>query len=143
MTVNKLCSVFPDMVVYKSAEKNKFFSSLSIPSYLRDWLLRRYADKQGNVDVDIVHEYINQKIPRREQWESLKSEMVNNGACVRILAKVQAQVDVTSGEMLFSLPDLAFPSRKYEALVEPRLAREKRDLLLAAPETWGVIALEW
>jgi len=143
VTVNKLCSVFPDMVVYKSAEKNKFFSSLSIPSYLRDWLLRRYADKQGNVDVDIVHEYINQKIPRREQWESLKSEMVNNGACVRILAKVQAQVDVTSGEMLFSLPDLAFPSRKYEALVEPRLAREKRDLLLAAPETWGVIALEW
>ncbi|MEW6423358.1 MAG: hypothetical protein AB1523_01240 [Bacillota bacterium] len=32
----KLKSIFAEMLVYKRAQRNKFFSALGIPSYLRD-----------------------------------------------------------------------------------------------------------
>ncbi len=141
---NKLRRVFPDMAVYKSAKRSKQFAALSLPSYLRDWLVMRFADASGQIDMDEVHGYVLQTIPRREDWEALKSRMVNLGEAVRFLAKVQAEVDIKSGEGLFSLPDFGFPRRRYEAIIASRLVREKQeDLLRSAGEAWGVIELEW
>ena len=37
----KLRRIFPDMAVYKSPPRSKQFAALSIPSYLRDWLVMR------------------------------------------------------------------------------------------------------
>jgi ATP-dependent Lon protease len=142
-TVAKLKSIFSDTLVYKSAQRNKFLYALGIPSYLRDWLVMRFANDQGQINVDEVFTYVNQYIPQREQWESLKSAMVKEGSRVRILAKVRVEVDVTTGEGLFGLPDLGFPARKYEAVISDRVLREKKDTLLMSSETWGVVELEW
>lgn len=139
----KVRSVFSDMAVYKSAKRNKMFASMGIPSYLRDWLLMRLADHEGQVDPDEVQRYVNQYIPRRERWESLKAEMVNEGRTVRFLAKVRVELDVKSGTGMFSLPDLGFPRSKYEAVVDNRLLRENKVGLLSSPETWGILDLEW
>jgi len=141
--VNKLKSVFADMAVYKSAQRNRFFSGLGIPSYLRDWLLMRFADKDGNINIAEVNEYIKEYIPRREQWELLKTEMIKDGRKARFLAKIVVEMDVKSGEGLFKLPDFAFPARKYEAIVADKVLREKKDTLLSSSETWGVVELEW
>lgn len=141
--IAKLKSIFSDILVYKSARKNKSLYGLGIPSYLRDWLVMRFADDQGQLNVDEVFTYVNQYIPRREQWEAIKSSMVKEGSRVRILAKIRVELDVTSGEAVFSMPDLGFPSRKYEALIADKVLRTKRDVLLQSSETWGVIELEW
>jgi ATP-dependent Lon protease len=136
-------SVFADMLVYKSAQNNKFFSALGIPSFLRDWLVMRFADKDGRVnDIEEIHAYVKQYIPWREQWEFLKSSMTL-GSKVRLLAKVRGEMDVKTGTGLFSLPDFGFPRRKYEAVISDRLLREKREALLSSFETWGVIELKW
>ena len=37
---NKLRECFEDMVVYKDLKKSNFFSSLGLPSFLRDWVLK-------------------------------------------------------------------------------------------------------
>jgi ATP-dependent Lon protease len=131
------------MTVYKSARRSRQFAALSLPSYLRDWLVMRFADSAGQMDMDEVYAFIRKTIPRREDWEALKSRMVNGGQAVRFLAKVQVEIDVRSGEGLFSLPDFGFPRRRYEAIIESRLVRERRDDLLRSSETWGVIDLEW
>lgn len=141
--VDKLRAIFPDVAVYKSAQRSKQFAALSIPSYLRDWLVMRFADSAGQVDMDEVQAYIRQTIPRREDWEALKGRMVHSGEAVRILAKVRAEIDIATGKGLFSLPDFGFPHRRAEALIDDRLVREKRDELLRTSEAWGVIALEW
>jgi len=143
-SMSTLRRVFPDMAVYKSATRSKQFAALSLPSYLRDWLVMRFADANGEVDMNEVYSYVRHTIPRREDWETLKSRMVNLGETVRFLAKVQVEIDVKSGEGLFALPDFGFPRRRYEALIETRLVREERDdLLRSAGEAWGVIELEW
>ena len=50
MPEDKLRECFEDMVVFKDLQKSNFFSSLSLPSFLRDWLLRKFQDEEGNYD---------------------------------------------------------------------------------------------
>ena len=141
--IQKLKNIFSDTLVYKSAQKNKFLQTLGIPSYLRDWLVMRFADEKGQIQPDEVSQYVTKYIPRKEQWESLKSEMIHEGCRIRFLAKIQVEIDVKTGEGLFSLPDLGFPSRKYESVIDSWLLREKKAMLLSDTETWGVIETEW
>jgi len=138
-------SIFTDLIVYKDPARYRFFASLGIPSYLRDWLIMRLADESGHVDADRVQAYVHEYLPRREQFELIKSEMVRDGKRVRMLAKVRVEQDVKTGEAFYSLPDFGFPARRVEALVDGRLLRDEdqRQSLLGAAETWGVVDLEW
>ena len=134
---------FPDMVVLKDAEQNRFFSSLSIPSYLRDWVIMRFADDNGRVNLQEVGEYVKRNIPGKKDWELLKTRMIKDGQRVRFLAKLRVDIDVRSGQGMFGLPDLGFPQRRQEALVRDAVLKKDRDQLLADAETWGVIECEW
>ena len=140
----RLRRVFPKAVVYKCASQQKLFASLSIPPYLRDWLVQRFAGDDGQVDVEQARSYIERYLPGRKDWEHLKQRMID-GEPIRFLAKVTAQVDVSEGVGLFELPDLSFPKRQYEAVIDLKLLQdeEKREALLGHPEAWGVVELIW
>jgi len=140
---DKARDLFANMLVYKSAARSKQFSALSIPPYLRDWLVMRFSDSEGHVDMDEVYQYVKTTVPRRSDWEALKGRMIKEGKPVRFLARAQVQVDVRTGEGLFILPDLGFPQHKYEAVVDQGVMRARRDDLLTRTETWGVVELEW
>jgi ATP-dependent Lon protease len=140
---DKIRACFQDMTVYKHPTQNKFFASLSIPPYLRDWLIMRFADDSGKVNLDEVSEFVKKHIPGKKDWELLKSSMINDAQRVRFLARVQVELDVRTGEGLFSLPDLGFPNRKHEAIVSKQVLRQNRQELLSNSETWGVIECEW
>lgn len=139
----KIKECFEDMVVYKDPSKTEFFKSLSLPSFLRDWIIMRFADDDGRIDIDEINEFVKKNIPRRENWELLKGKMVKEGERVRFLAKIRVEIDIKTGEPLFSLPDMGFPNRKNQAVVRPWVLKQYRDYLLADSETWGVIELEW
>jgi ATP-dependent Lon protease len=142
-THDRFRAIFPEMAVYKSPGRSKQFAALSIPPYLRDWLVMRFSDDSGAINMDEVMWFVRKTIPRREDWEPLKARMVDEGAPVRFLARTRVEVDVASGDTLFALPDFGFPRRRSEALVSADVVRNKKDDLLAAPETWGVVELEW
>ena len=40
--IEKLRNCFDEMVVYKDLKKSNFFSALSLPSFMRDWLLKKF-----------------------------------------------------------------------------------------------------
>ena len=42
----KLRDCFDEMVVYKDLKKTNFFSALSLPAFMRDWLLKKF-DRKG------------------------------------------------------------------------------------------------
>ena len=68
----KIREVFTDMVVLKNPERAEFFKNLSIPSYMRDWLVMKFSDEEGQIDYDSVLRYIRQYIPSREDYEQFK-----------------------------------------------------------------------
>lgn len=76
MLENKIREVFADMVVLKDPQRSEYFSKLSIPSYMRDWLVMRFSDEDGTIDYDSVKRYINKYIPSRE---GLRAIQVQNG----------------------------------------------------------------
>jgi len=140
---DKIRTFFQEMVVYKDPIQNKFFSSLSIPSYLRDWIVMRFSDDDGKLNLDEVRDYIKNNIPTKNDWELLKSKMINDGQRVKFLAKIRVEIDVRTGHGVFKLPDLGFPNRKYEAIVKDHVLNHNREELLNDSETWGVIECEW
>ena len=121
----------------RTQSRINFFSSLSIPSYLRDWIAMRFSDDDGKLNLDEVRDYIKNNIPTKNDWELLKSKMINDGQRVKFLAKIRVEIDVRTGHGVFKLPDLGFPNRKYEAIVKDHVLYQNREELLNDSETWG------
>ena len=63
---------YPPMVVYKDLRKSNFFSALGLPSFLRDWLLKKFADDDGNLDIDELTDFIRTYLPNKEEWVKIK-----------------------------------------------------------------------
>lgn len=75
MLEDKVREVFADMVVLKDPQRNEYFSNLSIPSYMRDWLVMKFSDDDGVIDYNSVRRYIKRYIPNREDFEQYKFQM--------------------------------------------------------------------
>ena len=100
MLEDKIREVFADMVVLKDPQRSEYFSNLSMPSYMRDWLVMKFSDEDGTVDYDSVRRYIKRYIPGKEDFEQYKFQMVN-GETVQFLARVRVSVDIKTGKTKF------------------------------------------
>ena len=70
---DKLRDCFDEMVVYKDLKKTNFFSALSLPAFMRDWLLKKFEDEDGEIDY---------KKLRPISYEPVKNEYVVMGESV-------------------------------------------------------------
>lgn len=142
MLEDKVKEVFADMIVLKDPQRSEYFSNLSIPSYMRDWLVMKFSDEDGTVAYDGVERYIKKYIPNREDFEQFKFQMVN-GDTVQFLARVRVTVDVKSGKTLFELPDFGGPKGGAAGVVAYDVADKWQATLLRESENWGIISLNW
>ncbi len=142
MLEDKVRDVFSDMVVLKNPERAEFFKNLSLPSYMRDWLVMKFSDDDGSIDYDSVLRYIRQYIPSREDYEQFKYEMVN-GETVRFLARVRVAVDIKTGKTMFELPDFGGAKAGASGEVANEVVNQWKDTLLKESENWGIIELIW
>ncbi len=138
---DKLKKYFSDMLVYKSSDSGKFFSALSLPSFMRDWLVMRFSDDQGIIVKEEVSSYVKKVIPKKEQWEHLKFEMTRNFQTVKFLAKVKIDIDISTRTAYFSLPDFGVPQKKGEAIADWDVVEANKDYLLSPNEVWGIVEL--
>lgn len=139
----KIKTIFPVESVYKDPKTSKFFSTLNIPSYLRDWLLKKFSSEESNIDLDRIKEFIQNKIPRKEHTQLIRERLINKQERVEILAKVIVELDISSGEALISLPELGIPDKKHQARIESYLLDKYGNDLLSLEGAWGVVSLEW
>lgn len=142
MLVDKVRDVFADMVVLKDPKRSEFFSNLSIPSYMRDWLVMKFSDDDGNIDYEMVRRYINRYIPSREDYEQFKYQMIN-GDTVQFLARVRVVVDIKSGKTQFELPDFGGIKTGAGGIINRDVVEKWQDVLLKESENWGTVSLEW
>lgn len=136
---SKLRECFDEMVVYKDLKRSNFFSSLGLPSFLRDWVLKKFEDDEGNYDIEEVTEFIQTYLPRKEEWISIKNRIIYENERVKILTKVGIDIDIKTGDISFSLP--AFGLSNKETIIEPHVWDTYKEELTNGQETWGVIEL--
>lgn len=137
--VDKLRECFDEMVVYKDLKKTNFFSALSLPSFLRDWLLKQFEDDNGKFDMDEISDFINQNLPKKEEWISIKNRIVYENERVRFLTKISVDIDIKTQVITFSLPDFGLTNK--ETIIEPRVWEYCKDALVKGNEIWGVVEL--
>ncbi len=137
--LQKLRDCFDEMVVYKDLKKSNFFSSLSLPSFLRDWLLKQFSDDEGNFDIDEITEFIHTYLPQKNEWISIKNRIIVENERVKILTKITVDINIKTQEITFALPDFGLTNK--ETIIEPWVWDECKDELVKGKETWGVVEL--
>lgn len=108
----KLRDCFDEMVVYKDLKKTNFFSALSLPAFMRDWLLKKFEDDEGNFDKDDLARFVKKYIPRKDDWNSIKNKIIIEGKHVKFLAKVSINIDIKTGRFLLPFPILGWAIKK-------------------------------
>lgn len=139
MTTEKLREYFEEQVVYKDLRNNNFFSSLGLPAFLRDYLLKSFGNDDGSFDVERVTAFINKYIPKKDDWMSIKNKIIYENERVKILTKITVDIDIKTGAIAFALPD--FGVNEKETLIEPAIWELYKDELANGKETWGIIEL--
>lgn len=140
MIEDKVRQVFSDMVVLKDPKRSEFFSNLSMPSYMRDWLVMKFSDNQGNIDFDSTLLYIKKFIPDRDAFQVIKYRLMQ-GSTEKLLARVRLDVNLKKGVVQFELPDFGGSRGGASGIVSDEVLEQYADTLLRESENWGIIEL--
>jgi len=136
----KLRAAFPDTTVFKDPNIVAIFKAASIPSFLRDWILKRKAESDGRIhDPEALRKYIYDIIPRRENLLELKDAARSEGRTKKFLGKIEIQFRVRTDEYTFAIPELGL--KHTETLIEDYVwTRIKEDVVRTAGG-WGLLQL--
>lgn len=136
----KIRECFDDgMVVYKDLSGMSFLKSLKLPSFLRDWVLHQFEDDEGKFDVEELLSFVNTYMPRKEDWLSIKNRISKEYERVKILTKIEVDIDIKTGMVSFALPDYGLS--KKETVIEDDVWDNVKDELVKGNEIWGIVEL--
>lgn len=136
----KLRAAFPDTTVFKAPNIVAIFKAASIPSFLRDWILKRKAESDGRIhDAEALRKYIYEIIPRRENLLELKDAARSEGSTKKFLAKIEIQFNVRSNEYTFAIPELGMGHT--ETLIEDYIWNRIKDDVVKTAGGWGLVQL--
>lgn len=137
--VERLKDSFDEMVVYKDLKKSNFIAAFKLPSFMRDWVLKRFQDDDGAIDIDGATEFIRTFIPKKEDWKAIKNRVVSYQEQVKFLAKISIDIDIKTQALTFALPYFGLMFRD---TVIPRDVWDSCNAsLLKAEENWGIVEL--
>jgi ATP-dependent Lon protease len=137
---NAIKSQFNDLVVDKS-ESLSFFNTLSLPSYIRDWFIKRYAPS-GEINLSFIQSKINELIPRKDTWPLMLETLMNQQKPIKILTKIHVSTDVSSSSYSFEILDIGLKSS--DTLITPQVITKHKHILLSGKQDiWGVITLNY
>ncbi|MGN0169198.1 MAG: BREX system Lon protease-like protein BrxL [Lachnospiraceae bacterium] len=140
MVEDKIKEVFAGMIVLKDPERSEFFSNLSIPSYMRDWLVMKFSDSRGVINYDNILEYVKKTIPDRDAFQVIKYRLMQGGT-EKFLARVRMDVNLKKGFVQFELPDFGGSRGGASGIVSGEVLDQYADQLLRESENWGIIEL--
>ncbi|GHV54676.1 hypothetical protein FACS1894216_15190 [Synergistales bacterium] len=137
--IDKLRNCFDEMVVYKDLKTSNFFSALSLPSFMRDWLLRRFEDEFGTFNEEELTSFVREFIPRKEDWTAIKNRIIKENERVKFLAKILVDIDIRTGEVSFALPDFGLTAK--QTIIEDAVWDSCKQELVKGREAWGMLEL--
>ncbi len=138
---NTIKEVFGDAAVMKDQAANSLFGGRNLPSFVRDYVLRRFSLPDGTVDAEALNEYLKQKMPDLTKI----SARLMAGDVINLTTRFIIKNDLNRNRIRFSIPDAQIIDAAY---VMPALAAEKRENPETADdfsdgEKWGNITIRY
>lgn len=137
--MDKLNELFNGMIVKKNC-KNDQFSILGIPSFIRDWFIRKYADSNGDIDADFVASKIKDILPRKDNVNQILSVLFQ-GETSKFLARIEINIDLKKNIISFDIPDLGIDHK--DTYIPSDVWDKCKDYILANNgNVWGILNLK-
>jgi len=137
--MEKLKELFSGMIVKKNC-KNDQFSILGIPSFIRDWFIRKYSDEEGNIDADFVASKIKDILPRKENVNVILNNLFSKET-VKFLARIEIDIDLKKNIISFDIPDLGIDHK--DTYIPTEVWEKSKDYILSNNgSVWGILNLK-
>ncbi len=135
-TIEKIRQHFSAVAIYKDpASTNSLFAGRNLPSFVKDFILKRYINPDGSVKREELTLFLDKVIPQRQ--EAVK-ERLDEGEEVKVLARFIIFIDLVRGVRRFSVPDLGIKLNEGQI---PEYVYSKHQGELCEGEKWGIIKL--
>lgn len=97
---NKIRTYFAPVAIYKDpSSTDSLFAGRNLPSFVKDYLLKRYISQEGVVDRGALTSFLNKVIPR--EATSVKDRL-GAGEEVTLLTRFTIMIDLVHGLRRFS-----------------------------------------
>ena len=106
---------------------------------MRDWLLKKFENEDGDYNMDEISEFIHTYLPKKDEWMSIKDRIIMENEHVKMLTKISVDINIKNQEITFSLPVFGLSNK--ETLIEPLVWEKCRGELVNGKETWGIVEL--
>ena len=133
----KIHDIFPEESIYKTPTRYNMFAGVNLPSFIKDWLIKRYSDEKENVDKEALFAFLEKHIPVKDS--DIKSRLMK-GETIQILVRIIVESDLKSGLFKFAIPDIGLKSN--EGRISEYVMRSQKGTLKEG-ENWGIVTLEY
>jgi ATP-dependent Lon protease len=130
---DKIKNYFENEYVCKTSQNYSVFGGKNIPSFIKDWLVKRYSDQFGNVDGESINKFLTDHMPKDK---GIKTDILM-GEDKKILARILIEPDIKKDILKFEIPDLGIKSN--ETKIPKYIAKKHKEL--KSGEVWGVVTL--
>lgn len=137
--LERLRDAFDEMVLFKDLSKGNIITSFKLPSFMRDWVMKRFQDDDGQMDTDEASEFVQSFIPKRGEWKSIQNRIVTQGERVKFLGRISVNIDIKSQDISFALPDFGIGYK--ETYISMEVWERCSADLLRSEEAWGILEL--
>lgn len=132
----KIREQFSAMIIYKDpTSTGSLFAGRNLPSFVKDFLIKRYIDSDGTVDRQKLTIFLDQVIPK--EGTEVKDKL-GEGKEVTLLCRFIVYIDLVKGLRRFGIPDLGIKTTEG---VIPEYVYAKHPGELVDGEKWGIIKL--
>ncbi|MDI6850711.1 MAG: BREX system Lon protease-like protein BrxL [bacterium] len=135
----KIKEIFPEESLLKIKENYSVFEGKNLPSFIKDWLVKKFSYEDGRIDVEEMRDYIDKHIPQKESAKRLKGSLMHDRTPIKILARALIEPDIKRGIFRFSIPDLGINFNEGKV---PEYVVE-RNPELKGGEVWGIFELKY
>ena len=98
-----------EIVKYLCDSTDSLFAGRNLPSFVKDYLLKRYINSEGIVDRGALTAFLDKVIPR--EAASVKDRL-GAGEEVQLLTRFSIVIDLVHGLRRFSIPDLGIKTNE-------------------------------
>ena len=135
-TTSKVRDLFSSMTIYKDpVSTNSLFAGRNLPSFVKDFVLKRYINKDGSVDRMGLSSFLDMVIPQKQT--EVKDRLAS-GDEITLLTRFIIYIDLVKGLRRFAIPDLGIKINEGQI---PEYVYKKHQGELVDGEKWGVIKL--
>ena len=88
---NKIRQVFPDLSVLKNPDNYSVFNGRNLPSFVKDYLIKKFVNTEGELDTVGITRFLNEHIPAK--GSDVKSMLRTDRIALNLLTRFSISTD--------------------------------------------------